>query len=154
MQIPHCSNLLYTGRYTHVHGLSYTTFEYSDIDVQQKNDTLEISFDIKNTGDTDGAEVAQVYVGDPVSTVKRPLKELKAFSKVFLRAGEMKRVSFNVDIKDIGYYNVILKDWITEPGKYIIYVGSSSRDIRLEKSIILQSDVPYTIQVTGEDMIG
>ena len=136
------------------HGLSYTTFEYSNIDVLQKNDALEISFDIKNTGDTDGAEVAQVYVGDPVSTVKRPLKELKAFSKVFLEAGETKRVSFNVDIKDIGYYNVILKDWITEPGKYIIYVGSSSRDIRLEKSIILQSDVPYTIQVTGEDMIG
>ena len=136
------------------YGLSYTTFEYSNIEVSEKDNSLEITFDIKNTGDIDGAEVAQVYVGDPVSTVKRPVKELKAFEKVFLKAGERKSVALNVDIKDIGYYNVILKNWITEPGKYIIYIGSSSRDIRLEKSIILQNDVPYTITPTGEDMIG
>ncbi len=136
------------------YGLSYTTFEYSNIEVSEKDNSLEITFDIKNTGDIDGAEVAQVYVGDPVSTVKRPVKELKAFEKVFLKAGERKSVALNVDIKDIGYYNVILKNWITEPGKYVIYVGSSSRDIRLKKSIILRNDVPYTITPTGEDMIG
>ena len=136
------------------YGLSYTTFEYSNIEVSEKDNSLEITFDIKNTGDIDGAEVAQVYVGDPVSTVKRPVKELKAFEKVFLKAGERKSVALNVDIKDIGYYNVILKNWITEPGKYVIYVGSSSRDIRLKKSIILRNDVPYTITQTGEDMIG
>lgn len=136
------------------HGLSYTTFEYSNINVSEKGNALEITFDIKNTGDIAGAEVAQVYVGDPVSTVKRPVKELKAFSKVSLKAGETKTVTLDVDIKDIGYYNVILKDWITEPGKYVIYVGSSSRDIRLEKSIVLKNDIPYTITPTGEDMIG
>jgi len=136
------------------HGLSYTNFDYSNIDVSEKNDTLEISFEIKNTGDIDGAEIAEVYVGDPISTVKRPIKELKAFEKVFLKPGETKKVTLNVDIRDIGYYNVVLKDWITEPGKYVIYVGSSSRDIRLEKSIVLKRDVPYTITPTGADMIG
>ena len=136
------------------HGLSYTNFNYSNIDVSEKNDTLEISFEIKNTGDIDGAEIAEVYVGDPISTVKRPIKELKAFEKVFLKPGETKKVTLNVDIRDIGYYNVVLKDWITEPGKYVIYVGSSSRDIRLEKSIVLKRDVPYTITPTGADMIG
>ncbi len=136
------------------HGLSYTEFEYSGMEILRKKNKLEVSFDVKNIGDTDGAEVVQLYVGDPVSTVTRPIKELKAFNKVFIKAGETERINLCIDIKDIGYYNVLLKDWATEPGKYIIYVGASSRDIRLEKEIFIGDDVPYSIQVNGETMIG
>ncbi len=136
------------------HGLSYTEFEYSGMEILRKKNKLEVSFDVKNIGDTDGAEVVQLYVGDPVSTVTRPIKELKAFNKVFIKSGETERINLCIDIKDIGYYNVLLKDWVTEPGKYIIYVGASSRDIRLEKEIFIGDDVPYSIQVTGETMIG
>ena len=136
------------------HGLSYTEFEYSDMKVLRKDNNLEVSFKIKNEGATDGAEVVQLYVGDPVSTVIRPIKELKAFKKVFVKTGENIRVTLNIDIKDIGYYNVLLKDWVTEPGKYIFYIGSSSQDIRLEKEIIIENDIPYSIQVFGETMIG
>lgn len=136
------------------HGLSYTSFEYKNLNVEQQGDRLVTSFEIKNVGDMKGAEVAQLYVGDPVSTVVRPVKELKAFEKLELEAGETKKVTLTVDIKDIGYYNVLLKDFMTEPGEYIVYVGSSSRDIRLEKSITVESQVPYTINKVGETMMG
>ncbi len=136
------------------HGLSYTKFEYSDIKVLRKDNNLEVSFNIKNMGDTDGAEVVQLYVGDPVSTVTRPIKELKAFEKMFVKSGETEHITLTVDIKDLGYYNVLLKAWVTEPGKYTIYIGASSQDIRLEKEIIIEDDIPYSIQVVGETMIG
>ncbi|MBQ7897621.1 MAG: glycoside hydrolase family 3 C-terminal domain-containing protein [Clostridia bacterium] len=136
------------------HGLSYTSFEYSNLSVERQLDKLVVTFDLKNVGDIKGAEVAQLYVGDPVSTVVRPVKELKAFDKVTLKAGETKTVTFTVDIKDIGYYNVLLREWITEPGEYIVYVGSSSRDIRLEKSITVENDIPYTLDKVGDTMMG
>lgn len=136
------------------HGLSYTSFEYSDLEVNRNDNMLDISFNLTNTGDVAGAEVCQVYIGDPVSTVTRPVKELKAFEKVYLASGETKKVSLSIDIKDIGYYNVLLKDWITEPGKYIVYVGASSRDIKLEKSVFIDNKIPYTMSKTSEAMIG
>ena len=136
------------------HGLSYTEFEYKDIDVNRIDDKLEVSFMLTNAGDIDGSEVVQLYIGDPVSTVVRPVKELKAFDKIHLVAGETKKVTLNVDIKEMGYYNVLLRDWVTEPGEYIVYVGASSRDIRLEKSILIYDDIPYTIKLSGETMIG
>ncbi len=136
------------------HGLSYTEFEYSDLKIDRVDDRIDISFNITNTGSTDGAEVCQVYIGDPISTVTRPLKELKAFDKVYLKSGETKRVALNVEIKDMGYYNILLKSWVTEPGNYIIYVGASSRDIRLEETILISDSAPYTMNLTGEGMIG
>lgn len=136
------------------HGLSYTEFEYSNINVTRAKNNLEIAFDLKNTGDIDGAEVVQIYIGDPVSTVVRPEKELKAFDKIHLKAGETKKVKLNVDIKDMGYYNVLLRDWVTEPGEYIVYIGASSRDIRLKKTIRIDDEIPYTIIKHGETMIG
>lgn len=136
------------------HGLSYTEFEYSNLEAEQKDSEIHISLQLENTGSVSGAEVVQLYVGDPISTVERPLKELKAFDKVLLEAGEKKRVTFTIPLHDLGYYNVLLKDWVTEPGKYIIYIGSSSRDIRMEKSIYIKNDIPYTINNTSEAMIG
>ena len=136
------------------YGLSYTTFDYSNLNVSRIDGTLEISCDISNTGKLKGAEVVQLYVGDPVSTVARPVKELKGFDKIELEPGETKKVIFNIDVKDIGYYNVLLREWVTEPGEYIIYVGASSADIKLKETISIEDDAPYTVLQAGEAMIG
>ena len=136
------------------HGLSYTDFRYTDLDVKHTDNILDVSFNLTNIGGVCGAEVCQLYVGDPVSTVVRPLKELKCFDKVTLEPGETKRVTLSVEVKDLGYYNVILRDWITEPGNYIVYVGASSRDIRLKETVAINDSIPYTMNNIGEGMIG
>ena len=74
--------------------------------------------------------------------------------KIYLKAGESKDVALKVEKKDIGYYNVLLKQWVTEQGQYKIYVGSSSRDIRLEKTISIDSHTPYSIDQVGNTMLG
>lgn len=130
-------------RFPFGHGLSYTTFEYSDIKVSSENITDEekvtVSFKIKNTGSVDGAEVAQVYVSDVESTIYRPLKELKGFKKVFLKAGEETEVSIELCKRAFAFYNVDAHDWQVETGEFNILVGTSSRDIKLEKTITVNS---------------
>lgn len=127
------------------HGLSYTTFQYSDVRVSadkiKDTDTVTVSFKIKNTGEVDGAEVAQVYVNDVESTIFRPEKELRAFKKVFLKAGEEKEISVELDKRAFAYYNVNLGDWHVESGDFKILVGASSRDIRLEATVFVESTV-------------
>ena len=131
------------------HGLSYTTFQYSDIKVSadsiKDTDTVTVSFKIKNTGDVDGAEVAQVYVNDVESTIYRPVKELRAFKKIFLKAGEEKEVEITLDKRAFAYYNVILGDWHVESGDFKILVGASSRDIKLEATVNVESTVEAEI---------
>ena len=131
------------------HGLSYTTFEYSDIKVSADNikdtDTVTVSFKIKNTGDVDGAEVAQLYVNDVESTIYRPVKELRGFKKVFLKAGEEKEVEITLDKRAFAYYNVNISDWHVESGEFKILVGASSRDIKLEATINVESTVEAEI---------
>ena len=136
------------------HGLSYTHFEYSNLSVERKGNKLNVTFDLKNAGNVTGAEVVQLYMGDPVSTVVRPIKELKMFDKISLFPGETQKVLLQVDINEIGYYNILLRDWVTEPGEYILYIGASSRDIRLEKAIFIDNDVPYTMSSLNEGMLG
>ncbi len=131
------------------HGLSYTTFEYSDIKLSSESikdtDTLKVSFKIKNTGTRDGAEAAQLYINDVESTIYRPVKELKGFKKVFLRAGEEKEVEIELDKRAFAFYNVDAHDWQVESGEFKILVGASSRDIRLETSVNVESTVAYAI---------
>lgn len=126
-------------------GLSYTTFEYSDLKVSADNikdtDTVTVSFKVKNTGDVDGAEVAQLYVSDVESTIYRPVKELKGFKKVFLKAGEEKEIEIVLDKRAFAYYNVNLGDWHVESGEFKILVGASSRDIKLETTVNVESTV-------------
>lgn len=136
------------------HGLSYTTFEYSDLDAHFEGDKLSVSFTLKNTGGRDGAEVWQVYVGDVYSTLSRPEKELYAFDKVFLRAGEEKRVEASIPVSEIGQYSTMLHAWATEEGIYDVFVGSSSRDVRLSDRIYLGTPTPYSVNHRNEDMIG
>jgi beta-glucosidase len=116
------------------HGLSYTSFEYSDLSISPDSTSdgrVTVSFDLTNTGDRAGAEVAQVYVADAHTTVPRPPKELKGFAKISLQPGENQRVSVELDRRAFAYYDVAARDWQVTPGTFRILIGSSSRDIAL-----------------------
>lgn len=125
------------------HGLSYTKFEYSALKLSKKavkeGEKLTVSFNLKNIGEVDGAEVAQVYVSAPESKIFKAEKELKGFKKVFLKAGESAKVEIELDERAFSYYNVNICDWHAESGKYAIKVGASSRDIRLEGEVTVKS---------------
>ncbi|MDO4305373.1 MAG: glycoside hydrolase family 3 C-terminal domain-containing protein [Eubacteriales bacterium] len=112
-------------------GLSYTTFEYSDLEVNK----IGVSFLLTNTGEYDGAEVAQLYIGFPDSEIFRPVKELKGFKKVFLKAGESLRVQIDFDDKSFRYWNVNTDSWEIESGVYQIMIGTSVADIRLKGEV-------------------
>ncbi len=123
-------------------GLSYTTFEFSNLKLNSDKITekspVSVSFEIKNTGQRDGAEVAQLYVSDKTQTIERPLKELKHFKKEFIKAGETKKIEFTISYKDLCYWDVSKKKWHANPGEYEIAIGSSSQDIKLIAKIIHQ----------------
>lgn len=124
-------------------GLSYTDFEYSDLKLSKKkikdDETLTVSFKVKNVGSVAGAEISQIYVSDCESTIYRPAKELKGFSKTFLEPGEEKTVSVELSKRAFAYYNVNIHDWHVESGDFEILVGASSRDIRLSGKVSVQS---------------
>ena len=113
------------------HGLSYTTFQYGKPSLSDKNMTadgkLTVSIPVTNVGNREGKEVVQLYIGDDKCSVLRPQKELKHFEKIALQPGETKTVQFTITPKDLQFYD---NGWKTEPGKFTIYIGSSSRDIR------------------------
>lgn len=121
-------------RYPFGYGLSYTTFEYSDLSVTEKSAT----FTLKNTGKVDGAEVAQLYVSAKCNGVYRPVRELKGFAKVFLKAGESKKVTIELDDKAYRYFNVKTNQFEVESGKYEIQIGASSSDIKLSAAIYVK----------------
>ncbi len=135
-------------------GLSYTSFEYRDAALTRDGENIHVSLTLKNTGDLDGAEVVQIYVAKPLSCVSRVPKELIAFQKVFLQAGEDTRVSVSVPVSSLAYYNTALKRWVVEPGAYDILLASSSRDIRETLTFVSDDAAPYTIQQVSEGMIG
>ena len=114
-------------------GLSYTSYSYSDIKLSSTslkgNQTLSASVTVTNTGKTDGKEVVQLYIRDLVGSVSRPVKELKGFQKIELKAGETKTVTFSITPNDLKFYNYDLKyDW--EPGEFSIMIGGNSRDVK------------------------
>jgi beta-glucosidase len=130
------------------YGLSYTTFEYSNLGIkpvinkeaghESSESNYEVSFDVKNTGSREGAEVAQVYVGDTHSSVPRPLKELKGLAKVQLLPGETKNVSVVLDKRAFSYYDVAQEQWRAEPGEFDVLVGHSSEQIVLRGKLSLK----------------
>jgi beta-glucosidase len=128
------------------HGLHYTTFDYQNAKAVKNDKGWELSFDLTNAGEMDGAEVVQLYVGDPVSTVSKPVKELKQFEKVFVKAGETKRVTFQITDEDLNYYNCAMHDWVVENGVYDLYLCASSQDIRLKVSIEYNDPNSYPMQ--------
>lgn len=129
-------------RFPFGYGLSYTTFGYGNVKVPVKSikagDKLKFSIDITNTGNIEGAEAVQVYVSDLKSSLPRPVKELKAFDKVFLKKGETKTLQFELDKDAFSFYDPAKHSWVIEPGKFRILVGSSSVDIRNEFNVSLK----------------
>jgi beta-glucosidase len=118
------------------YGLSYTTFVYGDIKLSKSklkgDEKLTASVTLTNTGKVAGEEVVQLYIQDPVASISRPVKELKNFKKVLLQPGEKKDISIEITINDLKFYNSDLKyDW--EPGDFIIYIGTNSRDVKSVK---------------------
>lgn len=141
-------------------GLSYTSFEYSELKVNQTilnvDEKLEVSCKIKNTGSYAGKEIVQLYVNDIVSKAARPVRELKGFEKILLNPGEEQKVSFILDKRAFAYYEEKIHDWYVENGEFRIEIGASSRDIRLsEKITIIDSPelpVTYTRNSVMEDL--
>jgi beta-glucosidase len=113
-------------------GLSYTTFEYSDLKVGQAKGAAQVALKVKNTGSRAGAEVVELYVHDGHAKIDRPVHELKAFRRVELAAGETKTVEFTLDRNAFSYWNPATKAWQADPGTFEIQAGASSRDIRLK----------------------
>ena len=116
------------------YGLSYTTFNYSNLNTDKKTydqaDTIQATFTLTNTGDREGAEVAQLYVSDPVCSVMRPVKELKGFKKVFLKPGESRRITLDIPVSSLAFYSEAQSQFVVEPGEFILQLGASTSDIK------------------------
>lgn len=143
------------------YGLSYTTFDYSNLRLSASEitdkDTLTVTITVTNTGDRAGKTVVQLYVGDKESTVLRPIRELKGFEKVALEPGESKDVSFTLDKRSFAYWNQQIHDWHVESGEFTIEVGQSSREIDLTGTVTVTSTVAlpkhYTMDTIFMDIM-
>lgn len=128
-------------RYAFGHGLSYTTFDYSELQLSTDRMSVDgrmvVSCTVTNSGSRDGEEVVQLYVRDLVGSVTRPVKELKGFRKILLRAGESQRVEFEIDADQLAFYDQKMQ-WRVEPGDFQVMVGSASDDIRLTGSFAVE----------------
>jgi beta-glucosidase len=120
-------------KYEFGYGLSYTTFDYSNLRLSANSmkpaGNIRVEITVSNTGKADGEEVVQLYLRDLVASVSRPVMELKDFKKIKLKAGEKRTIQFVIDRNKLSFYNQQL-DWIAEPGKFDLMIGASSRDIR------------------------
>lgn len=145
-------------RFPFGYGLSYTTFEYGDLNISDNEisdeQTVTVSCTVTNTGRRAGMEIVQLYVRDKESSVVRPVKELKGFEKVSLKPGETKRVVFSLDKRAFAYYETAINDWFVEYGEFEILVGASSRDIRLSGSVYVNSEAKLPVQFTFNSTVG
>ena len=116
--------------YAFGHGLSYVDFEYGDLSCKKNRKEFKVSFDLTNTGSMEADEVAQLYVRRIGSKVERPLKELEAFQRVTLKAGETKKVTLTFPVEELAHWDIEKNDWVIENGQFEILVGSASDDIR------------------------
>jgi beta-glucosidase len=129
-----------TPRYAFGHGLGYTSFAYRDLRLSRTSmaagGRITLSFTLANTGPVAGAEVVQLYLRDPVASIVRPVRELKGFQRITLQPGQQQSVSFTIDQDSLAFFNRQL-EWVAEPGKFELMVGSASDDIRLRETIEL-----------------
>jgi hypothetical protein len=133
------------------HGLSYAEFEYGDLALSTKaiesEETITISYTVKNTGTMRAAEVSQLYVQDNEASVERPPKELKAFAKTFLNPGETRTVSHDISTHDLAFWDDANKKWKVEKGLFTIHVGASSADIRARAELTCTKELTFTDKV-------
>lgn len=138
------------------HGLSYTQFEYTDLQVEADDAGLQLRVTVTNTGERSGREVVQAYVSRPESSVARPPRELKAFASVELAAGGSETVELSVPRQDLAHWDIRLEDWAVEGGRHVVAVGASSRDLRLETSVEVPEDeiaLPLSEESTLDDAL-
>jgi beta-glucosidase len=123
------------------HGLSYTTFQYSGLNINRKtsplNGSVNVSISIKNTGKVEGTEVVQLYLRDVIASVTTPVKSLKGFKRISLKPGESGIVQFKIDNKELMLWNRKMKQ-VVEPGEFKVMIGSSSEDIRMSSSFYVK----------------
>ena len=138
------------------HGLSYTSFEYSDLKVfaDSEKNTATVTVNVKNTGDVTGKDVVQLYVSDKTGMVTRPVHELKGFEKIELRSGETKSVTFKLDERAFSYFDVKKQSWEIPSGKYVIEIAHSSKDIALTEEIELKGTVSYVPYIDKDVQVG
>ncbi len=145
-------------------GLSYTEFEYSNLKIGDTpdsdkpvvdiNEGVTVTVDITNTGKVAGKEIVQLYVRDCTNVTNRPVHELKGFEKIELQPGETGTVSFTLDKRSFAWYSTDLSDWYAANGKYVIEIGASSRDIRLEKEIELSGSFQLPPRIDQDVQLG
>ncbi|MFD2831185.1 beta-glucosidase [Corticicoccus populi] len=138
-------------QYPFGHGLSYTTFEYNHLNIEQKEDVFEISCDVKNTGSYDGDEVVQLYVGNKTSDIDMPSKELRAFERVSLKQGETQTVTVKIPFDSLRWYNSRTQKWQIDDGEYEMYVGRSIEDIRLTQEFKLERNLGTELEWIHQD---
>ncbi len=140
------------------HGLSYTSFAYSNLSVDKEKltdrETVTVTVDVTNTGSVSGKAAVQVYVRDVQSTVRRPLRELRDFAKVELQPAETKTVSFTLDKRAFAYYEPKVHDFFVESGEFVIEIGESCRDIRLSKSVEVEGSTLLSFMIDANTTIG
>ncbi|WP_407658131.1 glycoside hydrolase family 3 C-terminal domain-containing protein [Limosilactobacillus caecicola] len=135
------------------HGLSYTDFTYDHLEIKAGPDTVTVSFNVTNTGHVAGKETAQLYIGNQTSPVEMPLKELRDFAKVALEPGQAQTVTMVLPRRSFAWYNSTTGTWEADNGEYLVMVGSSSRDIRLQKSFNLTIGTDQLAKITGETYV-
>ena len=123
--------------YAFGHGLSYVTFGYGEMTAAAGENAVTVSFELANEGAMDADEVVQLYVARPGATVEWPAKELKAFARVALKAGEKKTVTLEIPLKDLRYWNVGKNAWDLEHGKLQLLLGAASDDIRRQAEVTI-----------------
>lgn len=136
------------------HGLSYSEFAYGPLAAELVEDQVRLRFTLENRSDVDGSEAAQIYVSMPDSIVTRPVKELKAFRKVFVQKHGKTDVELCIPVEELAYYNVLLRRYVVEPGEYHFLLAASSQDVRAEAVVSIRGNAPYSIVVRGTTMVG
>lgn len=140
------------------YGCSYTDFTYSSLKVEKSTltdqDTLRVTCTVKNTGPVYGKEVVQLYIRDVQSSIDRPVRELKGFVKTALHPGEEKQIEFLLDKRSFAYYEPKIHDWYVESGDFVIEIGASSRDIRLQEMVHVESSAELPYHYTLESNVG
>lgn len=137
-------------RYPFGYGLSYTTFDWEDMQITDLGKRIQVSCTVKNTGTRDCAEVVQLYVAAPESAVWKPKRELRAFAKVYLKAGEQRRVELSFDKDDLRYFDIRRNDWVIEQGTYELLLCSDCEAVKLHDTIVLDGETaasPYDAAV-------